>query len=150
MLEIESKQIDLLRTFPDLDISVVFYSPFSCGMPTSTFPLPDDFYDSNFRKVAPRFSTEDFANDQLGRAARQKDTTSTRLIICWLIAQSEDVLLTLGITSLERLEDDVRSRRVKVSKGVEQRVGKLYNEAAGCGGRYLESRRADCYTDTPP
>ena len=39
MLEIESKQIDLLRTFRDVDIAVVFYSPFSCGMPTGTFPL---------------------------------------------------------------------------------------------------------------
>jgi aryl-alcohol dehydrogenase-like predicted oxidoreductase len=126
MLEIESKQIDLLRTFPDLDISVVFYSPFSCGMPTSTFPLPDDFYDSNFRKVAPRFSTENFANDQLGRAAKQKDVTSTQLVLCWLLAQSENVLLTLGTTGLERHEDDVGSRRVKVSKGEEQRVGKLY------------------------
>jgi aryl-alcohol dehydrogenase-like predicted oxidoreductase len=126
MLEIESKQIDLLRTFPDLDISVVFYSPFSCGMPTSTFPLPGDFYDSNFRKVAPRFSTENLANDQLGRAAKQKDVTSTQLVLCWLLAQSETVLLTLGTTGLERHEDDVGSRRVKVSKGEEQRVGKLY------------------------
>lgn len=57
-LDIESKQIGLVRTCRELGVAVVAYSPLGRGMLGGKLRSPDDFEDGDFRKFAPRFSKE--------------------------------------------------------------------------------------------
>lgn len=57
-LDIESEQINLLKTCRELGVAVVAYSPIGRGMLGGKIRSPDDFEDGDFRKYAPRFSKE--------------------------------------------------------------------------------------------
>lgn len=154
-LEIESKQIDLLRTCRELGVAVVAYSPLGRGMFTGTLRSPDDFEEGDFRKIAPRFSAENFPKnlrlvDQLSNLAKQKGVTPTQLVLAWLLAQGEDIFPIPGTTKLERLKENVGSLSFQLSKEEEQAIRKACEAAEIRGARYPESLTAALYADTPP
>jgi aryl-alcohol dehydrogenase-like predicted oxidoreductase len=83
-LDIESEQIDILRTCRELGVAVVAYSPLSRGLLTGALKSPDDFEEGDFRVIAPRFSKENFPKnlklvDQLTSLAKKKGITSGQL-----------------------------------------------------------------------
>lgn len=153
-LEIESKQVDLLRTCRELGVAVVAYSPLGRGMFTGTLRSPDDFEEGDFRKFAPRFSKENFPKnlklvDQLSEMAKKKAVTPTQLVLAWLMAQGEDIFPIPGTTKLDRLKENVGSFNVKLNKDEEREI-RAACEAAEIGGmRYPENFMAACYADTP-
>jgi aryl-alcohol dehydrogenase-like predicted oxidoreductase len=57
-LEIESEQINLLKTCRELGVATVAYSPIGRGILGGKLRSPDDFEDGDFRRFAPRFSKE--------------------------------------------------------------------------------------------
>jgi aryl-alcohol dehydrogenase-like predicted oxidoreductase len=96
-LDIESPQIGLLRACRELGVAVVGYSPLGRGFLTGTFKSPADFEDGDLRKVLPRFSEENFPKnlvlvEQLEGLARQKNVTSSQLILAWILAQGNDII----------------------------------------------------------
>jgi aryl-alcohol dehydrogenase-like predicted oxidoreductase len=154
-LDIESAQIDLLRTCRELGVAVVAYSPLGRGMLTGSLRSPDDFDESDYRKVAPRFSSENFPKnlglvEQLSAVAKEKGVTSTQLVLSWLMSQGEDIFPIPGTTRLERLEENVGSLYVKLRAEEEQRIRAFCDGAEVCGTRYPESFMAACFADTPP
>jgi aryl-alcohol dehydrogenase-like predicted oxidoreductase len=154
-LDIESKQIDLLKTCRELGVAVVAYSPLSRGMLTGTLKGPEDFEEGDFRAFAPRFSKENFPKnlklaDQLFSIAQRKGVTPAQLTLAWLMAQGQDIFPIPGTTKVERLKENLGAFEVKLS---EQEVGEIRKavEAAEVGGtRYPESFMQACYADTPP
>lgn len=59
-LDIETEQINLLKTCRELGVATVAYSPIGRGMITGAIRKPEDFEEGDFRKFAPRFSAENF------------------------------------------------------------------------------------------
>lgn len=57
-LEIESPQIDLLKTCRELGVAIVAYSPIGRGMLSGKIRSPDDLEEGDWRKTNPRFSKE--------------------------------------------------------------------------------------------
>ncbi|KAF2256643.1 putative aldo-keto reductase, partial [Trematosphaeria pertusa] len=154
-LEIESQQIDLLRTCRELGVAVVAYSPLGRGMFTGTLRSPDDFEEGDFRKLAPRFSSANFPKnlklvDQLSGMAKKKNVTPTQLVLSWLMAQGNDIFPIPGTTKLDRLKENLGSLDVKLSKEEEQEIRKACEAAEVGGSRYPENFMAACYADTPP
>lgn len=91
-LDIESEQIGLLKTCRELGVAVVAYSPIGRGMITGAIKSPDDFEDGDFRKMAPRFSKENFPKnlelvDGMKKLADKKGCTPSQLTLAWLLAQ---------------------------------------------------------------
>jgi aryl-alcohol dehydrogenase-like predicted oxidoreductase len=96
-LEIESPQIDLLRTCRELGVTVVAYSPLGRGFLTGQLRSPSDFEAGDFRKYAPRYSEENFPKNlelvtQIEAFAGKKGCTPGQLSLAWLLAQGDDVI----------------------------------------------------------
>jgi aryl-alcohol dehydrogenase-like predicted oxidoreductase len=153
-LDIESKQIDLLKTCRELGVAVVAYSPLNRGMLTGQIKSPDDFEEGDFRLMSPRFSAENFPKnlklvDRITEIARNKGVTSGQLTLAWLMAQGEDIFPIPGTTKQERLEENVGSLKVKLSADEEKTIRRACEEAEVGGERYPESFMKMCYADTP-
>lgn len=154
-LEIESKQIDLLRKCRELGVAVVAYSPLNRGMLTGAYKSPDDFEETDFRRVAPRFSKENFPKnlklvDRIVDIAKAKGVTPGQLTLAWLMAQGDDIFPIPGTTKAERLEENVASLKVQLTKEEEKAIRKACDEAEVVGTRYPEFFMQTCYADTPP
>ncbi|KAF2185638.1 putative aldo-keto reductase [Zopfia rhizophila CBS 207.26] len=154
-LEIESQQIDLLRTCRELGVAVVAYSPLGRGMFTGTLRSPDDFEPGDFRSFAPRFSKENFPKnlrlvDQLTDIAKQKSVTPSQLVLAWLMAQGQDIFPIPGTTKVDRLKENLGSLSVKLTDEEEKKIRKYCEAAEVAGSRYPENFMYACYADTPP
>lgn len=95
-VDIESPQIDLLRTARVLGVAVVAYAPLGRGILTGQIRSPDDFGDNDFRKNLPRFSKENFPKNlelvaKIGSIASTKGCTPGQLTLAWLLAQGDDI-----------------------------------------------------------
>ena len=153
-LDIESPQIDLLRTCRELGVAVVAYAPIGRGMLSGTIRSRDDLPEGDFRLVAPRFSAENFPKnmqlvDRIGEIAKKKGVTAAQLTLAWLMAQGDDIIPIPGTTKVERLEENLGSLKVKISKEEEQEIRKLCTEAEIHGARYPETIAMALFADTP-
>jgi len=95
-LDIESPSISLLKTCRELNVTVVAYSPLGRGFLTGAIKSRDDLADDDFRKMAPRFSQENFHKNMelvnaLKKIAEEKGCTAGQLSLAWLLAQGDDV-----------------------------------------------------------
>lgn len=96
-IEIESPEIDVLRTCRELGVTIVAYSPLGRGFLTGQIRSPDDFEEGDFRKHAPRYSKENFSKnlrlvDALKSLAKEKECTTGQLSLAWLLSQGSDVI----------------------------------------------------------
>tara|TARA_R110002003_G_scaffold448_8_gene19873 strand:- start:13402 stop:14421 length:1020 start_codon:yes stop_codon:yes gene_type:complete len=153
-LDIESKQIDLLKTCRELGVAVVAYSPLNRGMLAGALKSPDDFEEGDFRKFAPRFSKENFPKnlklvDQLSAIAKKKNVTPSQLTLAWLMAQGQDIFPIPGTTKLERLKENLGSFDVKLTAEDEKEIRTAAEGAEVGGDRYPESFVKALYADTP-
>lgn len=154
-LDIESEQIGLLKTARELGVAIVAYSPIGRGMLGGQIRSPDDFEEGDFRKWAPRFSAENFPKnlklvDRITELAKKKNATASQLTLAWILAQGDDFFPIPGTTSLARIEENVGSLKIKLSKEEEAEIRKACQEAEPAGSRYPEAFATSLYADTPP
>jgi len=152
-LDIEDPQIDLLKTCRELGVAVVAYSPIGRGMLSGTFTSPSDFAEGDFRKYSPRFSEENFPKnlklvDQIVALAKEKGVTASQLTLAWLLAQGKDIIPIPGTTKVERLEENLQSLQIELTKQEEEKIRKACEEAEIHGGRYPENFTSALYADT--
>jgi len=153
-LDIESSQINLLRTCRELGVAVVAYSPIGRGVLSGTIRSRKDFSEGDFRLMSPRFSEENFPNnlkivDTIGALAKEKGVTATQLTLAWLMAQGDDIIPIPGTTKIERLEENLEALQVKLTKEEEAKIRKAVEEAEVRGGRYPEGFTKALFADTP-
>jgi len=154
-LDIESPQIDLLRTCRELGVAVVAYSPIGRGMISGSIRSVDDLEADDYRRMAPRFSKENFPKnlqlvDKIQQLANKKGVTPTQLTLAWLMAQGEDIFPIPGTTLISRLEENVKSTEIKLSVEEEKEYRQAVEEAEVVGGRYPEAIVASLFVDTVP
>lgn len=153
-LDIETEQVDLLRTARELGVAVVAYSPIGRGMLSGTLRSPDDFGPGDFRARAPRFSKENFPKnlklvDKVAAIAKEKGCTPTQLALAWLLAQGTDVFPIPGTTNWGRYQENMASLDVKLTSDENETIRKLANDAEPAGTRYPEAHMHMCFVDTP-
>ncbi|KAF1849945.1 Aldo/keto reductase [Cucurbitaria berberidis CBS 394.84] len=154
-MEIESKQIDLLKTCRELGVAVVAYSPLSRGMLTGALKGPEDFEEGDFRSFVPRFSAENFPKNlklvsRITEFAEKKGATPSQLTLAWLLAQGHDIFPIPGTTKASRLEENLGSLKVELNSEEEAAIRKAVEEAEVGGQRYPDLFMKMCYADTPP
>ncbi|KAL4883816.1 NADP-dependent oxidoreductase domain-containing protein [Aspergillus karnatakaensis] len=152
-LEIESKQIDILRTARELGVAVVAYSPLSRGILSGRVRSREDFGAGDIRAWLPRFSEENFDRnlvvvDRLNELAREKGVTVSQLTLAWLLAQGDDVFPIPGTTREEALVENVESLKVELSEEEEKRFRGIVAEAEVGGERYPDAFKETLYVDT--
>ena len=154
-LDIERPEVDLLKACRELGVAVVCYSPIGRGMLSGEYRSPSDFAEGDFRKYSPRFSEENFPKnlklvDEIVQLAKKKNCTPAQLTLAWILAQGDDFFPIPGTTNPKRLDENLGSLQVKLTKDEEAEIRKLCESAEISGGRYPEAFAAYCYSDTPP
>ncbi len=154
-LDIESEQVGLLKACRELGVAVVPYSPLGRGMLSGKYRSPDDFEEGDFRRMAPRFSKENFPKnlklvDQIVEIAKKKGCTASQLTLAWLMAQGDDIFPIPGTTSISRLEENLGSLQVGLTPEEERIIRKACEETEVSGSRYPEMLMAATFVDTPP
>lgn len=153
-LDIESPDIQLLRTCRELGVAVVSYSPLGRGMLTGQYKSPDDFEEGDFRRMAPRFSAENFPKnlklvDELSAIAKKKGCTTGQLTLAWLLAQGDDIFPIPGTKKIKYLEENLGSLDVKLTPEDVEQIRKKIEAAEVSGGRYPEAMSGKLFGNTP-
>ena len=143
-LEIESEQVGLLKTCRELGCAIIAYSPIGRGMLGGQVRSPDDFEDGDFRKYAPRFSAENFPKnlelvDRITEIGKKKDVTPSQLTLAWILAQGNDFFPIPGTTNPQRLEENLGSLKVTLTKDEEHEIREACERATVHGARYPEA-----------
>lgn len=153
-MDIEDPQIGLLKTCRELGVAVVAYSPLGRGFVTDQYKSPDDFEEGDFRRMAPRFSPENFPKnlklvDQLKEIANKKGCTTGQLTLAWEMAQGDDIVPIPGTKKIKYLEENMGALDVKLTKEENEHIRKAIEGAEVHGGRYPEAMASTLFADTP-
>ena len=154
-LDIESEEIGVLKTCRELGIAIVCYSPLGRGLLTGQIRSPDDFEANDFRRMAPRFSKENFPKNlelvnTLAAIGKRKNCTSGQLTLAWILAQGDDFFVIPGTSKVKNLEENVGAAKVKLSKDEVQEIRSACEKTVVAGGRYPEAFSSALYGDSAP
>jgi len=134
---------DILDTCRELKISLIPYSPLSRGLITATIAEPDALVDGDFRKNLPRFSKENWENNQkliagFAEIAHSLNVTPAQLAIAWVLSQGEDIIPIPGTKKIKYLEQNAAATDLELSPSVLQKIDTLVNNYPILGDRYSQ------------
>ena len=153
-IDIESPETNFLATCRELGVALVAYSPLNRGMLTGQYKSPNDFEEGDFRKIAPRFSAENFPKnlklvDTLKAIADRKGCTPGQLTLAWLMRQGREIIPIPGTKKEKYLVENWESLKVTLTDGEEKEVRKAVDEADVHGERYASAMMTGVFADTP-
>jgi aryl-alcohol dehydrogenase-like predicted oxidoreductase len=136
-------EAEILPVCRELGISLVPYSPLARGLVTNTVNN-SELEENDFRKVLPRFSNENWANNQrlsmaFADLAYQKNVTPAQLALAWVLAQGEDIIPIPGTKKRRYLQDNAGAVNVQLSVKDLQDIGDLLRKYPDTGNRYNEA-----------
>lgn len=88
--------------------------------------------------------------DKITAIAKKKNATPSQLTLAWLMAQGDDIIPIPGTTNLARLQENVDSLKIKLTKEEEHEIRKACEAAEVTGSRYPEAFAKALFADTPP
>ncbi|KAJ7690820.1 Aldo/keto reductase [Mycena rosella] len=156
-LDIEDPKINLLATARELGVKIVAYAPIGRGLITGRFKSPDDFEEGDFRRMATRYSAENFPNilalaDGLKAiGAKYNGATAGQVALAWLLAQGDDVIPIPGTTQVKYLHENFAAASLRLSAADVQAVRDVATkaDAAAHGERYPPVMMAQMFVETP-
>ncbi|RYZ93370.1 MAG: aldo/keto reductase [Proteobacteria bacterium] len=117
--DVESNGV--LDTCEELGIGFVPFSPLGAGFLTGKFDQQTTLDQSDFRSHSPRFSPEARATnlafvDLLKEIAARKSATPAQVALAWLLARKPWIVPIPGTTKLNRLEENLASAELELSR----------------------------------
>ncbi|OTB03467.1 hypothetical protein M426DRAFT_60339 [Hypoxylon sp. CI-4A] len=157
-LDIESEQgTNLLAAARELGVAVVAYSPLGRGFLTGRYQSPDDFEPTDYRRIVPRYSAENFPKNldlvrRFEAFAARKGHTPSQLVLAWILAQGDDFFPIPGTKSARYLEENLGGLAVELSDEENRQIRDLIGNLQVAGGRNTQmgSVPASQLQDTPP
>jgi aryl-alcohol dehydrogenase-like predicted oxidoreductase len=136
--EPEEKILPLLE---ELGIGFVPFSPLGKGFLTGAIKQDTKFAGGDFRTVAPRFSPQALAAnqvlvDRLGEIAAAKHATPAQIALAWLSAQKPWIVPIPGTTKLHRLEENIAAAALELSPDDLGAIERALADIAVEGERY--------------
>ncbi|WP_042704642.1 aldo/keto reductase [Azospirillum sp. B506] len=131
----------VLPTCRELGISLVAYAPLGRGMLTGAVSSPDQFAENDFRRIAPRFSGNNFDRnlalvEQVKALAAQKGCTPGQVALAWLLAQGPDILPIPGTKRIKYLEENVSAAEVTLTAVEVKALSDALPPGVAAGDRY--------------
>jgi aryl-alcohol dehydrogenase-like predicted oxidoreductase len=132
---------ELFPTLRELGSSLVAYSPLGRGFLGARFRSIDELAPNDWRRGNPRFQGEQFQRnlaiaDTIAEIAREKEVTPAQLALAWVLAQGENIVPIPGTSSAQRLEENVRSVDVMLTRNDLDRLERAAPKGAVTGERY--------------
>ncbi|APA12133.1 hypothetical protein SS1G_10900 [Sclerotinia sclerotiorum 1980 UF-70] len=151
---LDIEQNDVLNTCRQLGIAIVAYSPLGRGFLTGQYKSPADFEPTDFRRMAPRFSAENFPKNlvlvnDLAKIASEKGVSTGQLTLAWLAAQGDDVISIPGTKKIKYLDENVGALHVQLSRQEEREIRTAIEKVVVSGTRYPAGMEGSCFADTP-
>lgn len=145
----------ILQACDELGIGFVPYSPLGKGFLTGTMGKDTKLGEDDFRKSVPRFSPEAMRKNQtlvdlLRRVADDKGATPAQIALAWLLAQRPYIAPIPGTTKVHRLEENLASVDVELSRADLADIGKAAAQILIEGERYAPSQLAMVGREAPP
>lgn len=145
----------ILQACDELGIGFVPYSPLGKGFLTGTMGTDTKLGEDDFRKSVPRFSPEAMRKNQtlvdlLRRVADDKGATPAQIALAWLLAQRPYIAPIPGTTKVHRLEENLASVDVELSRADPADIGKAAAQILIEGERYAPSQLAMVGREAPP
>jgi aryl-alcohol dehydrogenase-like predicted oxidoreductase len=111
----------ILPLCEELGIGFVPFSPLGAGFLTGKIDTGTKFDSSDFRNISPRFTPENRQANQamvdlLTTVAQQKGGTPAQIALAWLLAQKPWIVPIPGTTKLHRLQENIGSVSIQLSK----------------------------------
>lgn len=152
-LDIESPEIDVLKTCRELGITVVCYSPLGRGLLTGQYRSRADFPADDWRLQVPRFSEENFDKnlvlvDDIKKIAEKKGVKASQVTLAWLLAQGPDIVPIPGTRSSKYLQENVEAAFLTLTKEETDEIRKVSEDAEVHGARYPEGMAASLFADS--
>ena len=136
-------EAEVIPTLEELGIGFVPFSPLGKGFLTGKIRQDTQFDKTDFRNIVPRFTPENRKTNQplvdlMSKFAQQKNATPAQIALAWLLAQKPWIVPIPGTTKLHRLEENIGSAAVELTR---EDLRQLENAAAKIpvqGARYPE------------
>jgi len=136
-------EAEILSTCRELGIGFVAYSPLGRGFLTGQIKHFEDFAPDDFRRGVSRFQGDNFQKNvalvgKVEEIAREKNCTPSQLALAWVLAQGDDIVPIPGTRRRSRLEENVKSLDVRLSKAELQQIENTFPRGVAAGQLYSE------------
>jgi aryl-alcohol dehydrogenase-like predicted oxidoreductase len=137
-------EAEIIPTLEELGVGFVPFSPLGKGFLTGAINEQTKFDKNDFRNIVPRFTPENRKANQalvdvLGRFAKQKRATPAQIALAWLLAQKPWIVPIPGTTKLQRLEENVASGSIELTRDDLRQIDDVASKIPVQGERYPES-----------
>ncbi len=152
--DIETPQLDLLRTCKELGVAVVAYSPLGRGVLTGQYRSAAGFSEGDFRSFSPRFVEANLAADLklvdgLAAIAARKGITPGQLVLAWLLRQWPMVIPIPGTKRAKYYDENMAALDVALSDDDEAALRAVMDSHQVLGERYPAAHLHTTYRDSP-
>jgi aryl-alcohol dehydrogenase-like predicted oxidoreductase len=134
---------EALPVLEELGIGFVPFSPLGRGFLTGKMNENTTFDSSDLRNTLPRFTPEARKANQglvdlLGEIAKRKNATPAQIALAWLLAQKPWIIPIPGTTKLQRLEENVRTVEIELTRNDLREIESAASQIEVQGARYPE------------
>ncbi|HEX7718374.1 MAG TPA: aldo/keto reductase, partial [Woeseiaceae bacterium] len=145
-------EIAVVDACRDIGAAFVAFSPLARGFLANPELDPGSFPDGDIRRGMPRFQPPNFAKNQrlsadFAELAKSAGCSPAQLALAWVLGRRDHAHLLCGTTSVDHLEENVRTLSVQIGDSVLQRAGALINEDTVSGPRYPEATQREIDTE---
>ncbi len=132
---------ETLSAIRELGISLVAYAPLGRSMLTGSVHGKSDLPEGDRRLQHPRFQGENLDRNvklvsRLESIAHEKHCTPAQLVLAWLLAQGKDIVPIPGTKRKQRVDENLDSLKVELTRDDLEGVSAAAPVGAGAGPRY--------------
>ncbi|WP_121023166.1 aldo/keto reductase [Litoreibacter meonggei] len=138
-------EMGMIQTCAELDVAFVPFSPVARGMFADTFPEPETFADTDFRKAQPRFMGENFTAN-CAKLDRFRDFCTSRgwspagAAIAWTLDQGDHLIPIPGTRSRAHLEQLVDGDAIEFTDEDRAEIDRILPIGWAHGDRYSDAQ----------
>lgn len=135
---------EILTTCKELNIAFVAYSPLGRGFLTGQIKKFEDFEQTDFRRMSPRFQGENFQKNldlviKLEQLASKKGCTVSQLALAWVMAQGDFIFPIPGTKRIKYLEENFNAIDISFTKAELDEINTVAPKDVAAGTRYPEA-----------
>jgi aryl-alcohol dehydrogenase-like predicted oxidoreductase len=138
-------ELGMLQTCRELGVTFVPFSPLARGMLSDTFPVLDNFAETDFRQNMPRFMEPNFsANCKLISAfrdfAHSRGWSTTKAALAWVLEQGEHLVPIPGTRSAAHLQEWVGAAEINFNDEDRAEIERILPVGFAHGDRYSDEQ----------